>query len=490
MYKIIIADDEVRSRNFIINILKKRLKDFEIVAAFSDGSEVIEYLKSNTVDVVLCDIKMINVSGIEVAKWIYNNVPKIKVVFFSAYRDFSFATAAVKYNVVDYLNKPIRIPELLELFDELKKTLDVEHQELNIINSYKREIFKHLLSGFYSSNKHIDEAFANIHESKLTQCECGILTININNYKFDENFVENQFQNLANLSEQLNSVFYVKHTENSVVFIIFFTSPDLSSSKSVAKNLCNNAASLFNIEVSIHSLELFENIYELNKSIKPVVAETDGINLLEEKIIVALNSNDDLQMESLLDYLSNIYKDYSLEELKKAYSELIFKINETLFENGTADNDLQLLTKDLNNAPDTSSVNSLLAEYCSRISALQNRDDVCVQNILKIRDYVAEHCDQSLSLDEIAQMAHYTTTWFSRIFKTVTGQTYIDFLITCRINKSKQLLIDTDLKVNDIALAVGYPNTRSFLKTFKLRCSCSPSEYRRNHSGVDFNEKK
>ena len=490
MYKVIIADDEIRTRKFIINILKNRLSDFQIVGDFSDGREIIEYLKSNSVDVVLCDIKMIDVSGIEVAKWIYHNMPKIKVVFLSAYQDFSFAAAAVKYNVVEYLTKPIHIPDLLIMFNELKKTLDIEKQDLDIINYYKREVFNNLLQGFYSSQNHIDEALSSIHSKNLAMCECGILNVGINNFKFDKTVIENQFQNIATLSDKSNFVFYISHTEDSILFLLFLTRPDLSSLMSVSEKLCNNIITLFNVNASIKSLETHKNIYELNENTLSSSTDFESIRRLEEEIIVSVNSCDYSQLSSLLDSLSNIYKDYSLDKLKSAYSNFIIRLNNILFENTIIDTDIQDLTEKLKIASDITSVSTIIESYFSKIISLRNNNDAYVQNVLNIRNYIVEHCEQQLSLSEIASMAHYTTTWFSRMFKEVTGQTYIDFLITCRMNKAKQLLINTNMRVADIGIAVGYENTHSFNKIFKSRCSVSPSEYRRKYTGADSYEKK
>ena len=179
MYKIIIAEDEKRSRNFIVNILQSRLVDFEIVADFSDGNEVIEYLKSNSADVVLCDIKMTEVSGLDVAKWIYHNIPRIKVILLSAYQDFKFATTAIKYNVFEYLTKPVHIPELLEVFSNLKSILDSESRDSDIINYYKVDIFNKILKGYYTSENDINEVFHKIQLSSLLHCPCGTFDINI-----------------------------------------------------------------------------------------------------------------------------------------------------------------------------------------------------------------------------------------------------------------------------------------------------------------------
>lgn len=99
--------------------------------------------------------------------------------------------------------------------------------------------------------------------------------------------------------------------------------------------------------------------------------------------------------------------------------------------------------------------------------------------IEKMVDYIEEHYGESeFSLDRLADQFELSPTYISKLFKEHTERNFIDYLIEIRINASKEMLADKNRKINDVAEAVGYTNTRSFLRAFKKYTGMTPSEYR------------
>ena len=123
MYKVIIVDDEYTGCELLEKYITDYCKDFEIAGIFRDGSEAISYLEKNDVELVLTDIKMPEVSGIELAKYIYYNKPYIKVVTVSAYSEFDYAKELMKYGVLYYLLKFVDLDEFLEAMDIVRENL-------------------------------------------------------------------------------------------------------------------------------------------------------------------------------------------------------------------------------------------------------------------------------------------------------------------------------------------------------------------------------
>lgn len=126
MYKLVIADDEKIIRQGLKNMIDWNELGFEVIDLFSDGQEIIESLDSITPDVILTDIKMVHASGLDVAKYIFDNKLPSKVVLISGYQEFDLAIAGMKYGVTDYLLKPINVDEITNTFSKLKATLDSE----------------------------------------------------------------------------------------------------------------------------------------------------------------------------------------------------------------------------------------------------------------------------------------------------------------------------------------------------------------------------
>lgn len=123
LYRLAIVDDEPSIRRGLGLIGWSEL-GYEVAGLFSDGREAIEYIRSNDVDVVLTDIRMNHVSGIELAKWLNDERPEVLIVLLSGYSDFEYARSAIRYHALRYLLKPTDPDELIAVFRETRQILD------------------------------------------------------------------------------------------------------------------------------------------------------------------------------------------------------------------------------------------------------------------------------------------------------------------------------------------------------------------------------
>lgn len=123
MYSVIIVDDEAIICNGLKRYIDTYIEGFEAVAILTDGDEAIEYLKSSTPDVILTDINMINISGLDLCKYVWENKIDTEVIIISGYKEFEYVRQALKYNVSDYLLKPVKLNELSSVFTEIAERL-------------------------------------------------------------------------------------------------------------------------------------------------------------------------------------------------------------------------------------------------------------------------------------------------------------------------------------------------------------------------------
>jgi two-component system response regulator YesN len=124
MYNLLVADDESESRNTLCNCFPWVKLDFQVVAQANNGAEALQLSRDLPVDVILCDIKMPLLSGIDLAQELSNQKTKPVIIFLSGYRDFEFAQKAISFGVRYYLVKPARYEEIMSLFQRLKQELD------------------------------------------------------------------------------------------------------------------------------------------------------------------------------------------------------------------------------------------------------------------------------------------------------------------------------------------------------------------------------
>ena len=130
MYKLIIADDERRIRQGLKNIVDWESLGFQVVDVFSDGQEIIESLEYLVPDVILTDIKMNHVSGLDVAKYVFEHQLPSKVVLVSGYQEFELALQGIGYGAEDYLLKPTDVDKLEETFRKIRAELDKMKERL------------------------------------------------------------------------------------------------------------------------------------------------------------------------------------------------------------------------------------------------------------------------------------------------------------------------------------------------------------------------
>ena len=124
MYKVLLVDDEILVREAISENLKWNDLGYDLVGTCKNGNEAKQYIESNEVDVVLTDICMPGVDGIELSEYIYNNFPDISIIIFSGFAEFEYAQKAIKYNVEEYMLKPVTAAELSKTLTDVKSRRD------------------------------------------------------------------------------------------------------------------------------------------------------------------------------------------------------------------------------------------------------------------------------------------------------------------------------------------------------------------------------
>lgn len=142
MYQLVIIDDEEKIVEGISELFPWNNLGFHVSAWFVDAQNALSFIRNNPVDVVMSDISMPNMNGIELVKEL-QTFKDIKIVLFSSYKDYEYMRAAIRYGICDYLLKPICYNELVECFEKIRETLDKKN-ELEVIKpkTYYDEIIK------------------------------------------------------------------------------------------------------------------------------------------------------------------------------------------------------------------------------------------------------------------------------------------------------------------------------------------------------------
>lgn len=150
MKKILVVEDEYLERETLKMILGQRSAEYKVVGEAENGLEALDFVKHHDVDIVFMDIKMPKLSGIDAAKYIKEMHPGIAVIILTAYSEFEFAQHAVKYNVDDYLLKPVRPEYIFESLQNLKRRKEgMDRPVVTSPGDLLEQFRKHFLAGDY-----------------------------------------------------------------------------------------------------------------------------------------------------------------------------------------------------------------------------------------------------------------------------------------------------------------------------------------------------
>ena len=129
MYKILLVDDEILVRDAIRENIDWKGLDCELVGDCENGRQAVEFVQNHEVDIVLTDICMPYMDGMELSKFLHDNYPDILIVIFSGFGEFEYAKKAIRYNVSEYMLKPVTAMELTKVIQNMKEKVDSRKKE-------------------------------------------------------------------------------------------------------------------------------------------------------------------------------------------------------------------------------------------------------------------------------------------------------------------------------------------------------------------------
>lgn len=532
MIRVIIADDENR-----ICMLIKRLIDWEkigmtVVGMANNGLEAIELIKKENPDIVITDIRMPGYDGLEMIEKAKVIKRDLEFIIISGYSQFEYAKRAIGYGVKDYLLKPINQEELLNALLRVKGDIVKERGYINLENEYKLShindrpiIRKSFLDNLITSDgnnfinytlEEINEKYyfnfkpycfrvmilrldqmgenevsdiRNIMVSALDTITLGLQDITCDiegiikkkqayiliNYKENENkIIEDKLIKILNDYNKVSKTNMFKLSigyGKEVVKIADIKSSYESSKLSIDNRIIKGIGSLILYdEINDNKKVQSEKFVEFSKKFVKTVERLDikgikkSLNDLKEEIRMSPISGRDFKI-LILDIV-NIF-------------ELTFKSNITKIELGTME-----YKKLENSVLDCYSMDKLFAELLEYINSffLALDNDSSNKNLAQInqaKEYIEANYMNNITLEDVGNHIGFNPSYFSSIFKKETGSSFVEYLSKIRIEKAKALLKESDLRVQDICLMVGYSDVKYFSKLFVKYTGLKPKDYRK-----------
>lgn len=536
MYRVLLVDDEILVRDAIRKRIDWEGLGYELAGDCQNGKEAIEFVKEHPVDVVLTDICMPYVDGMELSHFLHDNYPEILIVIFSGFGEFEYAKKAIQYNVSEYLLKPVTAVELSEVLSNMRKKLESarkEEQKIRRLTKVSKEYQKNeqmirsqAISSLVTCSKDMGECIRNLEGMGIfldaTDYRVAVLSIDLYSELHEQNLEQRQESALMafvvyNISDEIVSNYdagIAYQESNNKTGILFKTNRPrefFGTVKKICGEIQEKVYETMKLEISIAVGPYVKKADELHFSYDRANEALSYRYLLGGNLLLDLESDakfeNDISLYIELTQLSEAVRKNQKREVERILKIIHDKIMESRVNKSRACLYMQQVIRTLSELvekvhPDPRRIqeerNQLLGKISEKKTFEKAFDVVeCYANgacdYLKMEnsssgkrqameavEYIKEnYADPDLNLNGICAHLGISTSHFSSIFKEETGETFMEFLIRIRMEKAKELLEHTSLKNYEIAERVGFADPHYFGISFKKMTGKTPTEYAR-----------
>ena len=540
-YKVLAADDEFWSRENIRNLIPWEEYSLEFLEPACDGEEVMERIAEEKPDIILTDINMPFLSGLELLKRLQNEYPETITIAISGYDDFDKVKGVFVSGGLDYLLKPVGKEEMVKV---LTKALGIlEERENAKRQDETSRIQEHKLSSFLEDSEYSALLSGKLYGQAATQTyvsstntfsEVAMLMVKFYNItEIAEQFEHDNLQMSWSIKSKLKELTGSK--ENVIIFnnsnkmseFLIVETADAKELKTLAENILKEfpLKEYGPVSVVLHeqtsSLDDIGTVYrELISALvtRPFTRQHCILSCPEEKSgevqrnseIQMMGKSAPAHMETELYHLLTTGQKSKTENLifktcdfkhcdngawtyldVKQYTGRVTgilyryvqeKCPELIAQAEEAMDNIDYYMKCLNASSLSASLNILLDSLWER--GEDNDSDAgsgsIMQQVEQIHKYMERSYHENITLTALAEEYHMDASYLSRSFSQKYGETIIAFLTRIRMEKAAELMKDPDKKLETISFLVGYDDYNYFSRVFRKKMGCSPREYRNN----------
>lgn len=512
MMKVLLVDDEMLTIRMFQNLIPWNEWGLELVGYAQSGQQALEMIIKDLPDIIISDIKMPGMNGLDLLEIINDLSLNIKTILVSAYADFSYVKEAMKLGGSDYILKPVDEAELgqairkvlheIEGMKEQEKVVANSVKQVNKINLYRYMKTGHGLNKILKSDPSYGVGMKRF-SLFLVQMDYG----SINDYDMTQNIQMVQGGYIIKILEKNLSRYMVESSifdyEDSKWFI--FLEDILSVERhEIAKEIIDWLIKEAGIHVNVYFSTFTDELRKLPILYKEVKNLSKYSFYIGDESVIGYGYNCDRHD---LDQVRNVG---ILKDMEKALSDRntqdAFAIINEIFSLSSNDSpedkkyiyDLCKQIVELTHRLIPTYMNENIKEYRT-VGTLKKLKRTMIDFIETIPEMsegqakkdsnkaveegkrlIEERYNENLSLDEICSEIAISKNYFCYLFKRETGMSIWNYLTIVRLQHAKRLLEETQLRSYEIAFRVGYDNPSYFSKLFKKYELQSPNEYRKH----------
>lgn len=536
MYRMIVVDDK---EDIIQGIQAMgQWDDIGIVISgcAHDGQEALKLIEKNEPHIVITDIKMPIMDGLQLTESIKRMSPEIKVVILSGYDEFQFAQQALKLGAEEYLLKPIRIHQLKEVILRVIRKLDEElarkEEEAKLLERLQQSL--PLLRNKYFQQLLVEPA--GIHEEEVAR-RLNFLEVNLYSHHLAVILVEidhyhgiidpDSYQQSEWLHREIEELEHNFNLENVKIAVFTDTSermgwivsvPSLNNLPEINQNIFALAEKINllaekkeNISLSIGIGRFYSGFSQLFHSYQDAVEALTHKFLLgsnqiihiddvlpdqklsfiypveiEKKLLLNLKTGAYQETEHLLENYFEVLDHYTYSSpkfIKKSLMGFILSLSRVLLElnideESVTENNDDLLTQ-ITKFDTLDEIKKWIRKIVVKINLISSSEKKHKAKVKmeRAKEYIAQHIADEISLNAVAHYIDLSPNYFTTLFKEYTRETFMDYVIKIRIEKARELIQTGRYKVYEVANRVGYYDARYFSEIFKKYVGVTPADY-------------
>lgn len=531
MIKVFLVEDEILIRNGIKNSIEWEKEGYKFVGEASDGELALPIILKEKPDILITDIRMPFMDGLELSRLVKQEMPKIKIIVLTGYDEFEYAREGIDIGITDYLLKPIASAKLLEavkkvgqmVLEERTEQKNSDRERLENLQIARQKFFRGLVLGKKTASALLNEG--RDIGMDLVANRYNILLFQIFSGQDTKEYTEEYNAAVASVkktAEAFEEVLMVELGIEGWAFIVMEKGDTSLEAiqKTLVEALCDSLAGCRDITYFGGMGTPVERLSEMNQCYEEA-SHAFAYRYLEKHNQVMSSSQlpdrtdkkeqpdlDSLEVEKLdrkaverflktglkgevSDFVDGYFAGFGEKNIESllfrqyVIMDMYFAAVALLEELGYSAEDLgERCGKVQDMATAFSSIESN-KKYLKDVleAAIDLREGVSQKKyhslLEEAKSYIRQHYeDEDISLNAVAASVNLSPNHFSSIFSQQEGQTFIEYLTAVRMEKAKELLRTTAMKSSEIAYAVGYKDSHYFSYLFKKTQECTPGEFR------------
>lgn len=518
MYKVIIIDDEELILNGLRQIIDWNSFGCEICATAMSAEDGIERIKEFLPDIVLTDVKMKALSGLEMIENVLDIIPHARFIVLTGYRDFEYAHKALSLGVSEYILKPTNMNELKKAIQRTVAELDrVKTAELNQRKKGEEaEIYKQLFEETVLSDivmyrtADYDYIYMQFEKYGISFENFFVVSLSCDkNERFkDKELICRVFSAILQFEQEIYILKTEKTNELSIVVMTEGTEINKEMLRIQLENVRFKLAELFGGSVCMGISDFGNGIKELirknqesylaleekiHTGVNNVIFYSDLYSVPEklvysdlyqqdicESVIAGDESNVRLALQKATEYLlkqdDELVKDFCRDTVGKINS-YYYSIHPNKAAAAASEVNIKRMISECGDREEMINVLAVLAEETAK--KFFNYSFCNIEGVVKrIKCYIEENLQKPITRSDIAEYVHISPSYVSIVFKKIEGKTVMAYITEVRINKAKKLLREKKYSCQTVSAMVGYNDYSYFANVFKKQTGYSPSEYK------------